>query len=548
MLQALNLHDFVIVEALSLDVRRGFTVLTGETGAGKSILIDALELVLGGRADASQVREGTARAQVVAEFIPTPEVAQWLKDNELEDGTTLLVRRTVDTKGRSKAWVNGIAVTVTQLRTLGEMLVDIHGQHAHQSLLKPNFQLKLLDDHGAHGELLAHVKQAWRAWQSAARRLDEITNDAERTQEKAERLRWMIEDLETLRPKPKEWEDLNAEHVRLTHAVSISEGLNDALQALTDADEAISVQLSGLHSRLNSLSRYDPKIESFAETVSTAIEMVEDAAHDINRYLDHNEFDEREYEELDRRVAGYYDLSRKFKKEPEELADLLENARKALAELTQTQDVEQLKRDVERLQVEYQTAAEALSSARQRAAEHLSRDVTEEMQHLAMQGARFEVALNPCEPNEWGLEHCEFLIAGHAGVQTRPLIKVASGGELARVSLAISVITARVTPVPTLIFDEVDSGIGGAVAEVVGKMLKRLGENRQVLCVTHLPQVAACGNNHWRVEKQYQGTTTLSHLRVLHGPERVEEIARMLAGASITDKTRALAGELLGQE
>ena len=545
MLQSLSLRDFVIVEALNLDVRRGFTVLTGETGAGKSILIDALGILLGGRADADVVREGAERAQIVGEFTPTEDITHWLVENQLDDTNNLMLRRTIDDKGRSKAWINGVAVTVTQLRILGEMLIDIHGQHAHQSLLKPLFQLKLLDDHGQHGELLKAVKSAYHEWQDVARKLDEITSDAERMAEKAERLRWMIDDLEALMPKAGEWEELNAKHIRLTNSASISEGLDEALQVLTEGDEAVSMRLSSLHGRLSSLSRYDEKLADIAETLSSAIELVEETGHDISHYLDRNDWDEDAYEELDRRVSLYYDLSRKFRTEPENLAVLLDESRAELTELTTKQDEAALRKEMERLKAVYFEAAKKLSEARQTVASRLGQEVTEQMQTLAMQGARFEVSLVPSDPTELGLEKCEFLIAGHAGVQTRPLIKVASGGELARISLAISVITAQVTPVPTLIFDEVDSGIGGAVAEVVGKMLKRLGEERQVLCVTHLPQVASCGNQHWRVEKHYTGTTTVSQLRVLHGPERVEEIARMLAGASITDKTRALASEML---
>ena len=545
MLQSLSLRDFVIVEALNLDVRRGFTVLTGETGAGKSILIDALGILLGGRADADVVREGAERAQIVGEFTPTEDITHWLVENQLDDTNNLMLRRTIDDKGRSKAWINGVAVTVTQLRILGEMLIDIHGQHAHQSLLKPLFQLKLLDDHGQHGELLKAVKSAYHEWQDVARKLDEITNDAERMAEKAERLRWMIDDLEALMPKAGEWEELNAKHIRLTNSASISEGLDEALQVLTEGDEAVSMRLSSLHGRLSSLSRYDEKLADIAETLSSAIELVEETGHDISHYLDRNDWDEDAYEELDRRVSLYYDLSRKFRTEPENLAVLLDESRAELTELTTKQDEAALRKEMERLKAVYFEAAKKLSEARQTVASRLGQEVTEQMQTLAMQGARFEVSLVPSDPTELGLEKCEFLIAGHAGVQTRPLIKVASGGELARISLAISVITAQVTPVPTLIFDDVDSGIGGAVAEVVGKMLKRLGEERQVLCVTHLPQVASCGNQHWRVEKHYTGTTTVSQLRVLHGPERVEEIARMLAGASITDKTRALASEML---
>ena len=516
MLTALSLRDFVIVESLSLDVRRGFTVLTGETGAGKSILIDALQLILGGRADAGVVREGAERTNIVAEFQPPESARKWLAANELESGDDMLmIRRTVDVKGRSRAWVNGVSVAASPLRELGETLIDVHGQHAHQSLLK------------------------------ARRALDDATANADAIAEKAERLAWMIEDLEALSPRGGEWESLNEDHRRLSHGVAIAEGLNEVLGTLTEDGESASAMLSSAHAKLSSLSRYDAKLASVAETLSTGIDLIEEAARDAARYLDRAELDGERFAEVDRRVSHYYELARKFRTEPESLHELLEKSRSELKVLTGAKDVEALRKAEASARGSYDVAAASLSEARRHGALALGEAVTAQMQHLAMKGARLEIALVNQPPSASGSEHCEFLIAGHAGVQTRPLIKVASGGELARISLAIAVITAAAMPVPTLIFDEVDSGIGGATAEVVGQLLHRLGESRQVLCVTHLPQVAACGDNHWRVEKQFTGETTRSSLRVLTARERVEEVARMLAGISISDNTRAVAQEML---
>ncbi len=546
MLTALSLRDFVIVESLSLDVRQGFTVLTGETGAGKSILIDALQLILGGRADAGVVREGAERTNIVAEFLPPKSAKEWLAANELETGDDMLmIRRTVDVRGRSRAWVNGISVAASQLRELGETLVDVHGQHAHQSLLKPAYQLKLLDDHAGTSAELSAVRDAFAAWQKARRALDDATANADAIAEKTERLAWMIEDLEALSPKEGEWERLNADHRRLSHGVAISEGLNEVLGTLTEDGESASAMLSSAHAKLSSLSRYDEKLAAVAETLSTGMDLIEEAARDAARYLDRADLDGERFAEVDRRVSHYYELARKFRSEPEGLHELLEKSRSELKALTGAKDVEALKKAEAQAARNYEAVAIKLSEARRRGALVLSEAVTAQMQRLAMKGARLEIALVTQAPGATGSEHCEFLIAGHAGVQTRPLIKVASGGELARISLAIAVITASAMPVPTLIFDEVDSGIGGATAEVVGQLLHKLGENRQVLCVTHLPQVAACGDNHWRVEKQFTGETTLSNLRVLSAQERVEEVARMLAGISISDNTRAVAQEML---
>ena len=546
MLTTLSLRDFVIVDSLSLDVSRGFTVLTGETGAGKSILIDALELVLGGRADAGVVREGCDRANIVAEFSVTKRTRAWLESNELHlEDDSLMIRRTVDNHGRSRAWVNGIAVTVSQLRELGETLIDVHGQHAHQSLLKPVYQLKLLDDHAGTQSERQAVKKAYTEWQTAKKQLDDATANADALAEKAERLSWMIEDLEVLAPKKGEWEALNLDHKRLAHGVAITDGLGAALQSLTEGESSVSTALSAVHGKLSALTRYDERLSDMVSTLGTAIDLVEEAARDVSRYLDRCDLDTESFERVDRRVAQYFELSRKFRTEPECLWELLESSRRKLQSLTGKKDVEALRQTERFARAAYDQAAKSLTDARFQGAKKLSEAVTKEMQTLAMKGACLEVSLIPNPPSSGGSEHCEFLIAGHAGVQPRPLIKVASGGELARISLAIAVITAAETPVPTLIFDEVDSGIGGATAEVVGRLLHRLGESRQVLCVTHLPQVASCGDSHWRVEKMTVNDRTLSSVKTLQSEGRVFEIARMIAGVEISQKTLDVAEELL---
>lgn len=546
MLLNLHLKDFVIVEDLTLEVGPGFTVLTGETGAGKSILIDALQLILGGRGDASVVREGAARAQLTAEFDLTPTVRTWLEVNALEsEDERLLLRRTVDASGRSKAWVNGIAVPLMQLRDLGELLVDIHGQHAHQSLLRPAFQLKLLDDY-AHCEMeLEQTSLTYQAWRDADDLLAEATGQAERMAERAERLRWMLEDLEALSPRKGEWDELNAEHTRLSHGYAIAEGLNEAALLLTDGDDSASERLSSAYARISSLLRYDPELSGIGESLESAMAILDDAARDVEHRLSRTEADSGRFEKIDRRVTKYFELARKFRTEPEDLFALWESAQEELKSLEAAKDVEAMRARRDEAWEAYRKAAEALSIVRRKAAKSLSEAVTDEMQRLAMKGGRLDVALQPAEAGSRGMESALFLIAGHVGVEARPLQKVASGGELARISLAIAVVTAQYAPVDTLIFDEVDSGIGGATAEVVGRLLQQLGRTRQVLCVTHLPQVAACGSAHWRVEKLQEEGRTRSTLRILSREDRVQEIARMLSGLQISQKTLAAAQEMM---
>jgi DNA repair protein RecN (Recombination protein N) len=552
MLRTLTIRDFVIVDTIELEFSNGFTVFTGETGAGKSILIDALQLALGGRGDASMVRDGAPKADISADFALTPAAASWLEQNEfgIEEGGALL-RRVIDNAGRSKAYINGSAATAGQLRELGEMLVDIHGQHAHQSLLKQDAQRALLDNQIAvrNPDSTAQVQAVavcYKAWRALSRQREEFETNAKNVLLERERLEWQVSELDKLAPKPGEWTEITNEHSRLSHAASLLEGAQEALEAISEAEHPILSQLSSLNQKLGKLADVDAGLQAVLDCMEPARIQLQEAVYALNDYIDKVELDPARLAQVDARMEAIHGTARKFRVTPEELPDEHALLKAKLRQLADASDVDGLRRQEEQAKAAYMEAAAKLSATRHDAARRLSEQVSEAMQELSMSGGRFVVAVNPCEPAVYGLEQVEFLVAGHAGVPPRPLAKVASGGELARISLAISVITSHATTVPTLIFDEVDTGIGGGVAEVVGRLLKRLGQRRQVLCVTHLPQVASQANQHFQVVK---GTTgegkTVSRIDVLDKKERVEEVARMLGGIEITETTRKHARELL---
>lgn len=547
MLLSLALRDFVIVDQLELDFSVGFTVLSGETGAGKSILIDALSLVLGERADASVVRENCHRADICATFSVPAILATWLQEQGFDTHEdTLLLRRVVDSSGRSKAYVNGTNATLTQLREAGEFLVDIHGQHAHQSLLKNEAQRDLLESHAGLTDLAHQVATDFRQWQKLDKQIQQLKSNAATLERERERLQWQVEELEQLAPQPGEWEEVQNEHKRLAHAASLLEGAQAAVQILSENDGALLEQLAAQITRLQNLSHYDVTLQPVLEALEPAQIHLQEAVSSLNHYLGRTELDPQRLQEVEMRVEALHSAARKFRVLPEELPATLDTLSAELKQLQDASDMAELEAHAHQAQVIYQKNAKVLSQQRAQAAKALSTAVTLAMQTLSMAGGKFAVALNPQAAASDGLEQIEFLVAGHAGVAPRPLGKVASGGELARISLALSVITSAATPVPTLIFDEVDSGIGGAVAEVVGKLLRQLGQSRQVLCVTHLPQVAAQGEHHLCVSKVTQPNgQTLSHITTLDRHTRVEEIARMLGGVEITDTTRKHARELL---
>ena len=561
MLRRLSLRDFVIVTELDIELDSGFTALTGETGAGKSILIDALQLTLGSRGDAGVVREGAARADLSAEFDLTPALAKrlrpWLDEagfdtSEWADAGSLLLRRVVDAQGKSRAWVNGGAATLTQLRELGEHLVDIHGQHAWQSLTRPDSVRELVDEQA--GVDTVALQTTWTARREAHKRLHDARTKQADLERERERLQWQIAELDKLSPQAGEWDELNAEHTRLSHGQSILDAARLALDAISEAD----VNAEGLAARavdaLDAVAGYEPRLGNALEVLREAQAQLQDAAHSLHGVLGHTELDPDRLNELDARVSAWMSLARRHRRPPAELPELLQGWKAELTELDAATDLATLERGAEQAHAAWLKQAQQASKQRKQAAPRLSDAISIAMQDLGMAGGRFEVALSPVdEPQSGGLETIDFLVAGHAGSTPRPLAKVASGGELSRLALAIAVTTTQQREgqgVATLIFDEIDSGVGGAVADTVGRLMQRLGEaqgsreGRQVLAVTHLAQVAACAHHHLLVAKSLQGKQTTSRIGEVSSEAREAEVARMLGGA-VSDTSLAHARVML---
>ena len=555
MLQTLALRDFVIVDQLELDFSAGFTVLTGETGAGKSILLDALGLVLGERADSSQIREGSNRAEISALFrIDSQQVGhfnQWLDDQGFptEDaGQSLLLKRTVESNGRSRAFINGSVATLVQLREAGDQLVDIHGQHAHQLLLKGGAQRELLDRHAGLLPTAVEVAQAFKILSDSRRLLAQAENAGQDIERERERLEWQLEELTELSPQEGEWDHIQVEHARLANGAKIISGCQEAIDVLSDSDGSVESALSKASSNMGALAQHDAALAEVSQSLESAQIQIDEAVHSLNRYLQKLDLDPERLGQVEERMQALHTAARKYRTEANALPHLLLETTDRLEALTASQNIEALREKVKQEETAYLKLAKQLSQKRSKAALDLGKLVTAAMQDLSMAGGQLEIALIPLsEGGSNGLEQIEFLVAGHAGSTPRSLAKVASGGELARISLAISVITSKASFTPTLIFDEVDAGIGGAVAETVGTLLRQLGESHQILCVTHLPQVAAQGNHHLKVSKSQSGEKTLSQVSPLARADRVEEVARMLGGATITDTTRRHARELLEQ-
>lgn len=546
MLHALFVRDFVIVDALALEFTQGFSAMTGETGAGKSILIDALALTLGARSDPGVVRKGATRAEVSAEFSMNAAAKNWLKVNEIKaEDDTVLLKRVVDVSGRSRGFINGSPATAGQLRGLGECLVDIHGQHEHQSLLRAEGQRLLLDGHAGLQDELAKVAKCYRAWQALLSRSRKAKEHAERHREEKERLLWQIEELDRLNPLPDEWQEVSSIHSRLSNAASLLGGAQEALAGIAESDMPVLSQLNGMQQKLARLSELDATLEPIAALFDSARIQLQEAAYMLSDYLSRAELDPARLAEVESRVEALYSAARKYHVAPEDLPAKRDALRKQLHALSEDEDVLALQEKVVAAEAAYREAAGGLGKKRAAAAEAMGQAVTAMMESLSMAGGSFAVRLNVVEPGPYGLEQPEFMVAGHAGTPLRSLAKVASGGELARIALAISVIASSTTEAPTLIFDEVDSGIGGGVAEVVGRLLKKLGERYQVLCVTHLPQVASQAVSHFQVNKTISGDTPVSRIVKLEDKARVEEIARMLGGVDITETTRRHAREML---
>ncbi|MFM0427946.1 DNA repair protein RecN [Paraburkholderia aspalathi] len=554
MLRHLSIRDFVIVAALDLEFDSGFTVFSGETGAGKSILIDALALALGARADASVVRTGESRADITAEFETHAQVEQWLDEQALgttaddgHHGGTVMLRRVVDANGRSRAFINGTAATLAQLREVGEMLVDIHGQHAHQLLMRPDAQRELFDTHAGLTETAVAVTRAWRSWRDKVQAVEHAQTRDRELQLERERLAWQLTELDKLSPQPGEWEEVNAEHRRLSHSANLIDGVQGALGALSESDEAMITHLASIVSKVRDLAEIDPALNDVLAALEPAEIQLQEAAYSLSHYAQKLELDPDRLAQVEKRLDALHSAARKFRLQAETLPEEHEARRAQLAALDAAADLDSLHAAEAKAKEAFLAEAKKLSKARAKAGKALGAAVTTGMQELSMKGGSFEVALVPLpEGGAHGLEQVEFRVAGHAGVPLRPLAKVASGGELARISLALAVIASAASPTPTLIFDEVDTGIGGGVAEVVGRLLHQLGQARQVLCVTHLPQVAARGDHHFQVAKSGNGKGgTVSSVTSLDRASRVEEVARMLGGLEITATTRKHAKEML---
>lgn len=549
MLRTLSIRDFVIVDRLDLEFQPGFSVLTGETGAGKSILIDALAAVLGERAESGLVREGRDKAEVSAEFAADriPALAAYLRENDLAgDEGECLLRRVIETSGRSRAYVNGRPATVQQLKDIGEHLVDIHGQHAHQSLLRTASQRGLVDGYAGAAELAGQVEEAYRSWQDIRRQLVALETNAQALAAEREQLDWQAKELEALAFRAEEWDELQAEHKRLAHAASLIEAVQFGLDVLSEAEMSTLTAVASVQSRLQGMVDFDPKLKEILDVLEPAQIQLQETVYGLRHYQQRLELDPQRLREVEARLDAVHTAARKFKLKIADIPERLQKIKTRLAELAAGFDADALRQREAEAQKAYQNVAGKLSSSRKKGATDLAKKVTASMQSLAMAGGAFEISLNAlAEGNAHGLEQIEFLVAGHAGATPRPLAKVASGGELSRLSLAIQTVTSQVAAVPTLIFDEVDAGIGGRVAEIVGLMLKALGRKHQVMCVTHLPQVAAAGDHQWQVSKAAANGKAVSAVAVLDRNARVEEIARMLGGVKITETTRKHAAEML---
>ncbi len=543
-LKRIVLRDFVIVSELDLDLAQGFTVLTGETGAGKSILVDALQLVTGGRADVGVIREGASRTDVSAEFDTTTALDAWLETSGYEMGDNLLLRRTVDTQGKSRGWINGSPATATQLREIGEQLLDIHGQHAWQSLTRPEAVRGLLD---AYARVSTGVlSQLWHRYREAQNELSSALAARETLQRERERLAWQIGEVDKLGPQPDEWEELNTEHGRLSNAQALLDAAQGALLSLDNEEGSALAAIYSAQQTLQQQEHVEPYFKGLGEVLASSLAQVEDAVHSLRTYQRKTELDPQRLSELDERMALWLSLARRYKRLPAELAQLLKSWKEELAKLDAAVDLAALEAKQAACLQDYMKEAKDISKARTKNAPLLAKAITQAMQGLGMQGGQFEVTLQSMEhPTQSGLEDVSFLVAGHAGSTPRPVNKVASGGELSRMALAIAVTTSQLGTAQTLIFDEVDSGVGGAVAETVGCLMKQLGVDRQVLAVTHLPQVAACADHHLVVAKQLIGSSTVSSVTAVAGEPRVGELARMLGGERVLGTSMAHAREML---
>ena len=543
-LRRMVLRDFVIVHELELELQGGYTALTGETGAGKSILIDALQLVTGARAEVGLIREGAQRTEISAEFDNTPLLDALLAEHGFAADDALLLRRSVDQAGKSRAWVNGSPATAQQLRAVGELLLDIHGQHAWQSLTRAAAVRELLDAYARVST--AALSGHWQRWQEARRQHAEALAAQSNLQDRRDKLLWQIGEVDKLQPQPDEWDSLNTEHARLSNGQALLDAAQGALDALDGDDGGALRRLAAACAAVEPQQDIESRFAEPVQMLNAALAQTEETVRSLRAYLRHVDLDPARLQELDTRMALWVSLARRYKQTPAQLCATWQQWKHELAQLDAASDLDALQAQVVAAAAAYETEARKVSKARSKAAPLLAQSITNAMQELGMRGGQFVVALErAAQPMESGWEEVQFLVAGHAGSTPRPVGKVASGGELSRIALAIAVSTSTLGSAPTLVFDEVDSGIGGAVAHTVGRLMQTLGGDRQVLAVTHLPQVAACANQHLVVAKSTHGNQVHSSVTPVEDDARVQEIARMLGGETLTPTTLAHAREML---
>lgn len=551
MLTALSIRDFAIVDRIAVEFDAGMTVLTGETGAGKSILVDALGLVLGERGSAQVVRNGATRAEFSAEFDISgmPQVVAWLEEQSLDADGECVLRRVINADGRSRAFVNGNAVPVQQLKALSEFLVDIHGQHSHQSLGRRDVQRDLLDFFGGLQEDRRQTAVAFEQWRELEQRLRKLTGDEADRAARIDLLSFQHDELVALAVSAEEVGELRGERQRLANSGRLAAGVGEALQAISDNDDGNANDLVADAARaVDALIELDSALSTVAELLQTAGIQISEAADELRRYAADLDADPERRNRVEERLDAVRTLARKHRVEPEELPQV---TRRIAAELDELRHADERGRELEKqldaARASYVALAENLSARRKKAATKLSADVSAAMHGLGMPGGTCQIELNPRadEGRSHGLDDVTFLISANPGQPPMPLSRVASGGELSRMSLAIQVIASDGSAIPTMVFDEVDSGVGGGVAEMVGRRLAELGETRQVLCVTHLPQVASLAGQHLRIAKVSDGRSTRTQVDRLDDSERVDELARMLGGVKITRKTRDHAAEML---
>jgi DNA repair protein RecN (Recombination protein N) len=552
MLTQLAVQNYSLVENLNLEFSAGMTVITGETGAGKSVMLNALGLALGERADGKTVRKGATRADIQACFdtreIPAAE--NWLEARDLQEGGECILRRVITGEGRSRAWINGRPVPLQDIKSLGGLLIDIHNQHAHQSLLNKNSHLNLLDSFAGHDRQVEKVRACHQRWKDVSLRLEELTSNRAQASARQQLLSYQIQELDNLAVAEGEVEALEASQKTLANAEHYLQSGRSALELCRDNETGNALSLVGQAIRqLGDLPGTDRRLSESLQLLGSAKIQLEEAGHELQAWLDDFDVDPEKLTEVENRLSTVYEVARKHQVAPEQLHATHQDLAGELGSLCNTDtELEALQQELTLLESEYQQESEKLSRSRRKAAKKLVSETQKQLQALGMDHCQLECCFNdgkPGAPASQGMDQLEFLISTNPGLAPGPLNKVASGGELSRISLAIQVVTAATSATPSLVFDEVDVGVGGATAEVIGNLLQQLGKQTQVLCVTHLPQVAAKGHHHINVRKQASKESSSTHLEVLSEEQKIEEIARMLGGIAITDKSKAHAREML---